>query len=305
VLRGVIWQYELGHGVPALSASDMVALAFIFDKYDESGDGKIDLEEFEKLAFELVRSSFLFTGRETLESLDIWQLHILRSHTWKRRKEEEMKEGQTKDNLKEAINAKNKSLQVAKTAPSQAPPPPPLDAAAPGEDAKVELMYRITKPQMQEMRTICAWLQSTCRTMTGMDDDLYQRAEQLIDEDRRVTDDLVPFLVELKSRIAKQAEQLEPLPTAAHAADGDVIEEKPEDGNLAILIEKYEYELRAILVDNVIMVISLGPLPVMFVADLSSLLDCDFVIEGNSTNLLIEGLFHRADRIQDAKGGRH
>lgn len=256
-----MWQYELGHGIPALSAPDMVALAFIFDKYDESGDGKIDLEEFEKLAFELVRSSFLFTGRETLESLDIWQLHILRSHTWKRRKEEEMKEGEQKDNLKEAMNAKKESLQVAKKAPSQAPPPPPGGTTAPEEEAKVELMYRMTKPQMEEMRTICAWLQSTSRMMTGNDDrhDLYQRAEQLIDEDGKVTDDLVPFLLELKSRIAEQAEQQELLPTAANAANGDVIGVQPDDGNLAILIEKYEYELRSIFVENVIMVIFWGP----------------------------------------------
>ena len=250
MLFDVTWQYELGHGVPALSASDMVALAFTFEKYDESGDGKIDLCEFEKLASELVHSSFLFTGRESLESLSIWQLRMLRCHPWKRRKEEEMKEGEQKDNLKEAMDAKRKGQLVAKEAPTQVPPPP---EEAPQKDKPVELMYRITKQQMKEMRSICTWLQSTCRTISRADHDLNQRAEKLIDEDGKVTDDVVPFLLELKSRIIKHAEQH--AGNAHDDDDDDVGNEKLNYANLALLIEKHEHQLRAIFLENVIMVI--------------------------------------------------
>ena len=45
----------------------------------------MDLVEFQQLALELVRKSYVLSGLESLDSLDLWQLHVLRDHHWTRR----------------------------------------------------------------------------------------------------------------------------------------------------------------------------------------------------------------------------
>ena len=110
-----------------------MTIANLFDKYDENGDGKMvhifqtrpyifpiyetfaakmivnslecvqDLEEFQTLGLELVKSSFSFNGRESLDTLDVWQLDLLRRHRWKRRVTQELKEGDEANNAQNVI----------------------------------------------------------------------------------------------------------------------------------------------------------------------------------------------------------
>ena len=98
--------HVLGNAIPALSAHDMVTIGHLFTKFDVNGDGNLDLSEFRQLALELVHSSYAFTGRETLDSLDLVQLDVLRKHKWKRRAAKELKDGEEANNAQNAIDAK-------------------------------------------------------------------------------------------------------------------------------------------------------------------------------------------------------
>ena len=78
----------LDNAVVSFSAADVVMLGFLFEEYDEDGDGQIDKAEFKHLALDMVKTSFVFNGGEALDMLSITQLDVLRCHGWRRRKME-------------------------------------------------------------------------------------------------------------------------------------------------------------------------------------------------------------------------
>ena len=107
--------HVLGNALPGCQASDMVSIGKLFLKFDKNGDRRMDLGEFEMLSLELVQSSMrTFTGRESLNSLDLVQLYVLRQHKWNRRVAQELEDGQEANNAENALDAK-KALFHAET----------------------------------------------------------------------------------------------------------------------------------------------------------------------------------------------
>ena len=139
--------HVLGNSIPALSASDMVTIGHLLKKYDENGDGNMDLTEFRKLALELVHSSYTFTGRETLDSLDLVQLDMLRKHRWKRRKTQHLEDGEEVNNAQHVMDAKTQSFGVKLTNERASP-------VVDEEDEDDKPMYRETKAQRTMRRRV-------------------------------------------------------------------------------------------------------------------------------------------------------
>ena len=185
--------HVLGNSIPALSASDMVTLGHLFNKYDENKDGNMDLTEFRTLALELVRSSYSFTGRETLDSLDLVQLDILRKHQWKRRQVQDLADGEEANNAQNAMDAKKQSFDVEAT----------NEPASPSDEEEVvdKPMYRETKAQKKKLEAICLGLQTICYRLIPADEGFCQRIKALVDEDGHVSADVVAFSLELKSKL--------------------------------------------------------------------------------------------------------
>ena len=78
----------LDNAVPYFSAANVVMLGYLFEQYDEDGDGQIDMAEFKNLTLDMVKACFVFNGGEALDTLSITQLDVLRRHGWRRRKME-------------------------------------------------------------------------------------------------------------------------------------------------------------------------------------------------------------------------
>ena len=182
-----------GNSIPSLSASDMVTIGYLLNKYDENGDGNMDLTEFRTLALELVRSSYTFTGRETLDSLDLVQLDVLRKHQWKRRETQELKDGEEANNAQNAMDAKKQSFDVEATNE-------PVSSSE-EEQAEDKPMYRETKAQKKQLEAICFGMQTICCRLLPADGEFCQRAKALVDEDGHVSADVVAFSLELKSKL--------------------------------------------------------------------------------------------------------
>ena len=186
--------HVLGNSIPALSASDMVTIGHLFTTFDENGDGNLDLAEFRQLALELVHSSYAFTGRETLDSLDLVQLDVLRKHKWKRREAQELKEGEEANNAQNAINAKKQTFDVEAT----------NEPNSPSDEEEDKPMYRETKVQKKKLEAICLAMQSVCKRLLAADREFCQQAQALMDEDGQVSPDIVAFSLELKSKLQKR-----------------------------------------------------------------------------------------------------
>ena len=186
--------HVLGNSIPALSASDVVMVANLFSKYDENGDGNMDLAEFSTFALELVHSSYTFTGRETLDSLDFVQLDVLRKHQWKRRKAHEMKDGEEANNAQNVMDAKKQTFDVEAT----------NEPKSPSDEEEDTTMYRETKEQKKKLKAICLAMQSVCKRLLAADRESCEHAQALMDEDGQVSADIVAFSLELKSKLQKR-----------------------------------------------------------------------------------------------------
>ena len=185
--------HVLGNAIGALTASDMVTIGHLFTKFDVNGDGNLDLTEFRQLALELVHSSYVFTGRETLDSLDLVQLDVLRKHKWKRREAQELKEGEEANNAQNAINAKKQTFDVEAT----------NEPKSPSDEEEDTPMYRETKEQKKKLEAICLAMQSVCKRLLAADRELCEQAQALMGEDGQVSADIVAFSLELKSKLQK------------------------------------------------------------------------------------------------------
>ena len=51
-------------------------LGFLFEQYDEDGDGQIDVAEFRNLALDMIKACFVFNGGEALDTLSITQVDV-------------------------------------------------------------------------------------------------------------------------------------------------------------------------------------------------------------------------------------
>jgi len=111
--------HVLDNELHLMQAQDVVSLANLFNLYDDDGNGKMDMGEFVKLATDLVRGNFIFSGPASLDALTIRQLDVLRKHKWKRREREELEDGEQPDNAKKAMNAKKKLFDAENKAPAE------------------------------------------------------------------------------------------------------------------------------------------------------------------------------------------
>ncbi len=186
--------HVLGNSIPALSASDMVTIGHLFTEFDENGDGSLDLTEFRQLALELVHTSYAFTGRETLDSLDLVQLDVLRKHKWKRREAQELKDGEEANNAQNAMDAKKQTFDAEATDKPKSP----------ADEEEDKPMYQDTKAQKKKLEAICLAMQSVCKRLLAADREFCEQAQALMDEDGQVSPDIVAFSLELKSKLQKQ-----------------------------------------------------------------------------------------------------
>ena len=154
----------------------------------------MDLTEFRKLALELVHSSYTFTGRETLDSLDLVQLDMLRKHRWKRRKTQHLEDGEEVNNAQHVMDAKTQSFGVKLTNERASP-------VVDEEDEDDKPMYRETKAQKKKLVSIGFGLQTICYRWLPAEGEFYQRAKALVDKDSNVSADVVAFSLELKSKL--------------------------------------------------------------------------------------------------------
>ena len=88
----------MNNSIHSFTASDLVALGRLFYTLDKNGDEMIDPDEFKTISFKFAKNNFVFNGPESLDSLNIQQLDVLRHHKWKRRKAKELAEGEEPDN---------------------------------------------------------------------------------------------------------------------------------------------------------------------------------------------------------------
>ena len=188
----------LGNCVHNFAASDIVALAHQFHKLDRSGDGTLDLEGFSRISLELASQHFIFNGPENLNTLNITQLNALRQHKWKRRKAQELDEGEEPDNAQDAMDDK--------AAIFDAEPQEDEETEPKGEEH--ERIYRITISQKRVFSTVCSMIVSSCLKLFRADATFCKRTADLHDDESGdVSDDLVPFIVELKARIQAVLDQ--------------------------------------------------------------------------------------------------
>ena len=255
--------HVLGNAIPSLSAADMVTVAYLFNRYNETDDAKIDLVLFEKIALELVYSCFAFSGRESLDVLDVRQLDALRRHNWKRRVLQELAEGQEADNAQNAIDDKKNQFDAEGEHV--------LADAASGADANtLEPMFRETRQQKRSLVVICQSLRSICAENFNAHDDLLKRANALYDEEGQVSMDIAHFILELKHRLQRRvfdgADMIMPncpsVPSLPARGQGPSVHSKdktdPERGlpqdayAMLIKVEKTESLLREILLEQVL-----------------------------------------------------
>ena len=148
-----------------------------------------DLEEFQTLAHELVKSAFSFNGQETLDTLDTWQLDVLRSHQWKRRVAQELNDGEEFSNREEAIAARKGHFDAE-------------GSSSAAQEEKYEPMFRTTRDQKKTVTVIADQMKAICARMFADDQQLCDQAEALMgEEDEDVTGPVVSFALELTARL--------------------------------------------------------------------------------------------------------
>ena len=86
--------YVLDNSIDNFSAADVCTLGALLHEYDTDGNGLMDFDEFSNIALDLVRTSFVFNGPESLGTMHLHQLDALRLHQWKSRELEEREEGE-------------------------------------------------------------------------------------------------------------------------------------------------------------------------------------------------------------------
>lgn len=173
-------QYVLDHAIERFSAADICSLNYQLQKYDEDGDGNMDLCEFVKLSFDLVKISFVFNGPQSLRTMSLQQLDALKTHGWKSRSFDEAKGGKADKHKPQTDNAQNaKDSHLALFDVDETP-------TTPEEDPKFVPLYTLKSKQKKDLRFVCESILSICE-MNCKETDLIKDAKDLFDEE---SDDL-------------------------------------------------------------------------------------------------------------------
>ena len=72
--------YVLDNSIDHFSAADVCTLGALLHQYDTDGNGLMNFEEFSNIALDLVRTSFVFNGPQSLCAMHLHQLDALRLH---------------------------------------------------------------------------------------------------------------------------------------------------------------------------------------------------------------------------------
>ena len=187
----------------------------------------IDPDEFKTISFKFAKNNFVFNGPESLDSLNIHQLDVLRRHKWKRRKAKELAEGEEPDNAQNAKDEKAAIFDVEETKNN--------------ESGDNETLYRVTQKHKEVFTGICRDIHGDCSDLFSNDETLCKRAENLLNESKssQMSEDLVPFMVEFKSRV--QSHVIVSADQSSH-----------QWKHALITVEKREAEIRDVLLDQVI-----------------------------------------------------
>ena len=165
-----VLQYILDHTIEHFTAADICALNYQLHEYDEDGDGRMDLSEFMSLSLDLVASSFVFNGPQSLNTMHLEQLDALRTHAWKSRAFEDVKEGKNvTDNAQNVFDAQKELLDVDV-------------ASATKEQPTFVPAYTLKLKQKKELQSICKSIQSICEKHCT-NSDLCNQAKDLFDEE--------------------------------------------------------------------------------------------------------------------------
>ena len=113
----------------------------------------MSLQAFHRMCLDLVKANFVFNGPESLDTVTITQLHVLRSHHWKQRKMEEDGELDTKTAVLDNIGNEN-------------------------DDEDDDDLYRVSRSQRHRLQAHMSFLKTVCRQHVN-DSELVRRVDAL------------------------------------------------------------------------------------------------------------------------------
>ena len=166
--------YVLDNSIDNFSAADVCTLGALLHEYDTDGNGLMDFDEFSNIALDLVRTSFVFNGPESLGTMHLHQLDTLRLHQWKSRELEEREEGEAVNtNRENALREKQKIFDFDQAG---------IDNPNAPEEKKEEPepfvpLYTLKTQETEELIKICDAVQKLSEPY----EDLRERAKNLHD----------------------------------------------------------------------------------------------------------------------------
>jgi hypothetical protein len=165
--------YVLDNSIDNFSAADVCTLGALLHEYDTDGNGLMDFDEFSNIALDLVRTSFVFNGPESLGTMHLHQLDALRLHQWKSRELEERKEGEAvNSNRQNALGGKQDIFSFDQAGID--------NPNAPEEEEEPEPfvpLYTLKAKETEELIKICDAVQKLSEPY----EDLRERAKNLHD----------------------------------------------------------------------------------------------------------------------------
>jgi hypothetical protein len=165
--------YVLDNSVDNLAAADVCTLGALLHEYDADGNGLMDFDEFANIASDLVRTSFVFNGPESLGTMHLHQLDALRLHQWKSRELEERKEGDAVNtNRENALGGKQDIFSFDQAGIDN--PNAPVEEEEPEPFVP---LYTLKAQETEELIRICDAIQKLSEPY----EDLRERAKNLHD----------------------------------------------------------------------------------------------------------------------------
>ena len=234
-----------------------------------------DIGFFKRMVFKLVKSNLIFTGSQSIDSLQLVQINALRTYHWKRRKlaetedyNDEDEEDNTNDNVTDHHTTRcpqnidqvkcqvqekkccqfverDKSVFVWKSLDTDCACHLQFEDEGSQEDqqaANTEPMYQVKPEHETKMRDIVMSLRNICKRCPWEGMTLGKQAEDL----HHTSVALPNFFVELKSQFRKHLHL-----DIQDQHDGCLVGEHESYG-LLIEIEHLENELRSIFLEQVL-----------------------------------------------------
>ena len=165
--------YVLDNSIDNFSAADVCTLGALLHEYDTDGNGLMDFDEFSNIALDLVRTSFVFNGPESLGTMHLHQLDALRLHQWKSRELEEREEGDAVNtNRENALGGKQDIFSFDQDGIDN-----PNAPEAEEEPEPFVPLYTLKAQETEELITIC----DAIHKLSEPYEDLRERAKNLHD----------------------------------------------------------------------------------------------------------------------------